>query len=321
MKTWKTLLIIGVLINVGIAVIQLMPETKEDKGRGPAEETEGHNDETGRIELSNESQELIGLKTIKAELSQFADKITVTGQIAQDAERTTHVVSSQAGTLARCSTEMGRVVNKGDVLCLVSTGGPADPAVEVRAPLSGVVISAFAREGDKVDSLTSLHTIADLSTMLATFDVYEKDISKIRVGQKISALSAAYPDERFRGEIIYVSPRVDEHTNTVKIRAQVSNPGYLLKLGMFVTADIIIESGERYIVVPHEAVHVMGDKKTVFIKTGDHDFEAREITVKKENRDEAAIERVRAGELVVVEDGFLLKSELLKSGMGEGCAD
>jgi cobalt-zinc-cadmium efflux system membrane fusion protein len=236
-------------------------------------------------------------------------------------EQTTHISPHQAGTLAECKTEMGKVVKKDDVLCLVRTNGNAESVVEVKSPVDGVIISDFAKKGDKVDSITSLHTVADLSKLLATFDVYERDIAKIKTGQRIVLHSVAYPDKTFEGEIIYVSPRVDEHTNTVKIRAEVFNPEYLLKLGMFVTAEVIIESNEDYVVVPQEAVHIVGDKRVVFIKTGEHDFDVRVVTVKIESKDASAIEGVKEGEVVVAQDGFLLKSELLKSQMGEGCAE
>ena len=318
MKIWKWLLIIAVLANIGLAVFQIMP--KKDKGH--KEDKGEHREEAAAIELGKESQQLIGLKTIEATFALLAEKVAVTGQIAQDPDKTTHVAASQAGMLEECKTEMGRAVNKDDTLCLIRpNNGASEVLLEIKSPVEGIIVSDFAKIGDKVDSITSLHIIADMSVVPATFDVYEKDIAKVKTGQKIIVTSVAYPEKRFEGEIVFISPRVDVTTHTVKVRAKIANAEYLLKLGMFVTGEVIVESDEKYIVLPQDAVHIVGGKKIVFVKTGEHDFGVREVMVKKETKDEVAVEGIKEGEAVVTHNGFLLKSELLKSKMGEGCAE
>jgi cobalt-zinc-cadmium efflux system membrane fusion protein len=185
-----------------------------------------------------------------------------------------------------------------------------------------VVIGSSAKTGEKVDTVSSLHTIADFSVLQATFDVYEKDIKDVKTGQAICVRSIAYPDKCFEGEIVFTSPRVDRDTNAIKVRADIRNPDNLLKLGMFVTAEISIETPEKYVVVPLEAVHSSDGKKMVFIKTGEEKFVAREVTVKEQSGGDAALSAgVCEGEQVVTENSFLLKSELLKSKMGAGCAE
>ena len=91
---------------------------------------------------------------------------------------------------------------------------------------------------------------------------------------------------------------------------------------MFVTAEITVESAKEYIVVPIEAVHVSGDKNTVFIKIGPEKFASHEVVLSEQSAGQAAISSgISEGEEVVTENGFLLKSELLKSKMGAGCAE
>lgn len=280
-----------------------------------------HNDEPAGISVSRASQELISVKTTKAKLSPFVSKVSVVGQVAQDAEHTVNVSAPSSGTIAECRAQIGSVVDKGDVLCIVNPNGSKAP-VEVRSPIKGVVIGGSAKTGEKVDSISSLHMIADFSVLQATFDVYEKDIRHVKCGQEICVQSVAYPDKCFDGKIVFISPRVDSQTNSIKVRADICNPDFLLKLGMFVTAAIAVESEEKYVVVPIEALHQSGGEKTVFIKTGAEEFESRAVVVDEEAGGLAAIcEGVKEGEEVVTENGFLLKSELLKSKMGDGCAE
>jgi cobalt-zinc-cadmium efflux system membrane fusion protein len=185
--------------------------------------------------------------------------------------------------------------------------------LEVKSPIPGVIIADFSKGGDRIDNVSSIYTVADLSKLGVTFDVYEKDIGKIKLGQKVLVRSVAYSEKTFHGKIVFVSKRVDETTRTIKTRALIENTDYSLKLGMFVSGEIIVESEEKYLVLPASAVQVMGDKRMVFIKTDDGHFKKKEIEIKSETKNEVAVsEGIKEGDLVVADGAFLLKSELLK---------
>lgn len=318
MKIVKILLIIFISFVLGVAVSRSI----SSKVTAKAEKDEEHHEEAGELNLSEKSQELIELKTEKAQLVTFKKKIPVIGQIAQDAETSVHVVSPVIGEMTETKAQIGSFVNKGDVLCTVSKINGEIVTHEVMAPIAGTVIGAFAKVKDRVDTVSSVYTIADLTKLLATFDIYEKDIAEIKLAQKVMIYSVAYPGKVFEGEIMFISPRVDEDANTIKVRASIQNPDNYLKLGMFINADIIIESKDKSIVLPQEAVYTINSKKVACIKTAEDKFEAREVKVKDENKEEVSLATgIREGEEVVVQNGFLLKSELLKSKMGEGCAE
>jgi multidrug efflux pump subunit AcrA (membrane-fusion protein) len=90
---------------------------------------------------------------------------------------------------------------------------------------------------------------------------------------------------------------------------------------MFLNGHIIISDG-RYIVVPINAVQREKEKEIVFVSKGKNEFEPREIVTGYEDNGFVQVKRgLRSGEEIVVDGSFLLKSELLKSEMGEGCAD
>lgn len=319
MKHTKLIAIIIVSFTLGMIVSQTI--IKRERALTHSENEEGFHEEAGEIKLSQASQEAIGLEIVVAKRSHFIEKIHITGQIAQDAEEIAHVVSSQAGIMVECKAEIGALVKKDDPLCVIKING-SDTLSEIKSPITGVVIADFTKEGEKVDTVSSLYTVADLTKFLASFDVYEKDIFQINLGQKLIVRSIAYPQETFEGEIIFISPRVDENTHTIKIRGTVKNPQNLLKLGMFVNAEVIVESREEFVVLPQNAVHHLAGKRIVFIKAKDFDFQAKEVVIARESKDSVAIsEGIKEGEIVVTKDGFLLKSELLKAKMGEGCAE
>jgi len=319
MKYAKLITVIIVSFVMGMIVSQTI--IRREKTLTHSEKEEGCLEGEGEVKLSKASQEIIGLETVAAKRSHFVEKIPVTGQIAQDAEEIVHVVPPATGVIVECKAKMGDLVKKDDTLCIIKHNG-SEALIEVKTPIAGVVIADFAKKGEKADAVSALHTVANLTTLLATFDVYEKDISQIRLGQKIIVRSVAYPQETFEGEVTFISPRVDENTHTIKIRATVKNPQNLLKFGMFVNAEVVVESREEFFVLPQDAVHRVSGKRIVFVKAGDDDFQVKEVVVTKESKESVAIaEGIKEGEIVVTKDGFLLKSELLKEKMGEGCAE
>jgi multidrug efflux pump subunit AcrA (membrane-fusion protein) len=319
MKLLKWVIIIGLSVSAGFVISRISSNKEAPLQDEHTEHAEQCEDE-GCVDLSKKSQELIDLKTIEAKRQSLVKKIPVVGQIAQESDSISHITALNSGVVSELKANIGSVIEKDDVIGVIKSNG--SDLQEIKSPISGVVIGSFAKQGDKVDSVSSICTIADLSKLNGTFDIYEKDISAVKSGQKILVRSVAYPDKAFEGEITFISPRVDKDSHTVKIRGLIQNPEYLLKLGMFVNAEIMVVSEDKYIIVPQEAVHIIDAKKVVFIKKGEEEFEAREIKVKDETKDEVAIsEGVNEGEAIVIQDGFLLKSELLKSKMGAGCAE
>ena len=318
MKLIKWLLIIGLSAGAGFAISRIGPNYLQLD-----QEASGHDEhiqETNCVDISIQSQELIGIKTIKAARGKLIKKIPVSGQIAQESETVKHITSPDAGDISGLKAKVGSIVEEGDVICTIN--GPNGTSREIKSPLSGTIIGSFVKEGERVDSISSICTIADHSKLHGTFDVYEKDVAAVKTGQKILVKSTAYPEKVFEGEIVFISPRVDKDSHTVKIRGIIENPQNLLKLGMFIVAELIVVAEDENIIVPQQAVQIINGQKGVFIRTADEEFEPREIKIKDETRDEAAVsEGIREGDEVVVEDVFLLKSELLKSKMGAGCAE
>lgn len=286
-------------------------------------EAEEHQNKEGEVELSEKSQELINLKTSKVTLSILKKTIPVIGQIAQDTENLSHIISPNSGVITECKKEIGSSVKKGDVICSMKIDG--DGLVEIKSEVSGIVIGDFVKMGDRVNNVTSICTVADLSQLWANFDVYEKDIADVKMGQKITVHSIAYPEKTFEGQIVFISPRVDESSHTIKIRAVVDNKDYSLKLGMFISGEIIFESDEQYLSVPAHAVQSMGNDKIIFIKTSDNKFDFKKIDIKTETKDEVLINtssqeeknQIKVGDEVVIESAFLLKSELQKGELEE----
>jgi membrane fusion protein, heavy metal efflux system len=151
--------------------------------------------------------------------------------------------------------------------------------VEIRAPVSGVITDQQVTNAAGVAGLGSPNpfTISDLTYVWILCDVYENDLSSVRLGQNADIRLNAYPDKNFTGVISNVGPVLDPNIRTAKVRIEVRNPG-LMRPGMFVTATFHGETKERRAAVPATAILHLHDRDWVYIPTKDKKFRRVEVT-------------------------------------------
>ena len=133
----------------------------------------------------------------------------------------------------------------------------------IRAPFSGYASLRRISPGAIVNAGTEIATISDISTIKLDFPVPETVLPAIRPGLTIEAVSAAYPDQPFHGQIATVDPVLDPNTRAVTVRARLPNPDGRLKPGMMLT--VAIETAPRLgLSVPELAVVGEGDSRFVY---------------------------------------------------------
>jgi RND family efflux transporter MFP subunit len=181
----------------------------------------------------------------------------------------------------------------------------------VPAPISGFVVEKDAVAGQMVDAGIKLYRIADLGIVWVLAQIYEQDLPFVQLGQEAVVKVASMPDREFRGRVTFVYPTVDEKTRTAKVRLEFENPGYFLKPGMFVSAQIQAELEPSVVLVPDSAVLRSGAKNMVFVALDGGKFEARDVMLGLEAQDSLiqVLGGLSAGERIVTSGQFLLDSE------------
>jgi cobalt-zinc-cadmium efflux system membrane fusion protein len=117
-----------------------------------------------------------------------------------------------------------------------------DPSktLTITAPIAGSVIELDVGAGAFWnDPNASLLTVADLSSVWVTANVPEKDTALVAKGQPVEVVFAAYPNEAFKGEILFVSDVLDADTRRTKVRIAFPNPGIRLKPNMFANVNFL----------------------------------------------------------------------------------
>ena len=194
----------------------------------------------------------------------------------------------------------------------------ASSVTTIPSPFAGVLVRADAAPGDVVDTSTELFAVADISRVYAQAHVFEKDLGKVRQGQAATVTVDAYPDQRFPGRVVVVGGTVDPRTRTVPVRVEVANTNAQLKLDMFARIDLATDAMQPGLAVRREAVQTLEGRQVVFVKAGDTDFRVREVDTGRLSGVLIEITRgLIAGDVVVTDGAFRLKSALLAGTLGD----
>ena len=187
--------------------------------------------------------------------------------------------------------------------------------VSLRAPFTGEVIERNATIGEVIDPNKTLFTVADLSTVWVRADFPEQQAGRLKTGLTLEVRVSAYPNTMFQGPITYVGAVIDPTTRTVTARADVANPEGQLRPEMF--AEVTVVTDEQSVLsVPRTAVQQVGSRTVVFVVRGPRRFESREVTFGPASSEYIqVVTGLIAGDDVVTEGSYALKSELLREQM------
>jgi cobalt-zinc-cadmium efflux system membrane fusion protein len=202
----------------------------------------------------------------------------------------------------------------------------ATGAVAIRAPFSGQVLALRAVRGERLEPGAEAIVVGDTGTLWVWVDLYESQLSSVRSAMSRGPVPAsvavrAFPGETFAGILDLVGPVMDETTRVLKARVVLENPGDQLKPGMFATVGLDLDGGERCVAVPEEAVLADEGRSFVFVHHHDDYYVRRPVrTGRKPGGLLEIADGLGAGQRVVTRGAFLLKSDVLRAKMGEGCA-
>jgi membrane fusion protein, heavy metal efflux system len=227
-----------------------------------------------------------------------------------------HAAQTAAVESARSQLELLGV--SASAIDALGSGSKVNATTSVPAPIDGVITERAANVGLNVDQATPLFTVVDLSTVWIIADVYEKDFSRVRVGNDATVTTSAYPGLSLRGRISYIDPQVNPETRTAKVRVEVPNPRGDLRLGMY--ADVVVTGapGASVPVVPRSAVQNVGDRTVVYLANPKEpgQFTEREVRLGETAGEQVEVTAgLRPGDAVVTEGSFFVRAERERLGL------
>lgn len=194
--------------------------------------------------------------------------------------------------------------------------------MDVRAPFIGEIAERMAVRGALVEAGKTMFTVVDRSTMWAMLQIPEAALGRARIGQAVELRVDSFPDKVFTGKLTWIGPGVDERTRMARARAEFANPDGLLRDKMFAMARILTRQADHAVLVPASAIQHVEGKPLVFVKVEEDLFDARAVTLgAKHNGRLEVLAGLKPGEPIAVTRAFAIKSAMLMSRLGAGCAD
>ena len=192
----------------------------------------------------------------------------------------------------------------------ILTSGTIRETFNIYADHSGVVNQKRVSVGDYLSTGEVLFDVQNLYSLWALFDVYENDLSQVKIGRNIYFTTPSALNKRFKAKITFVNPVIDPNTRAATIRAEVSNTTGKLKPEMFITGELQTSKKSDNLTVPKSAVLWTGQRSVVYVKIPDTDipsFEYREIEIADATASGyAVVSGLAYGEEVVTNGAFVI---------------
>jgi RND family efflux transporter MFP subunit len=134
------------------------------------------------------------------------------------------------------------------------------------APIDGVIIDLpYYTQGTRANSGSNIVEIMDYKKMYMNVQLPEKYVSIIKPDAKVKLTNYTIPKDTIIGLITQLSPAINTDTRTFLGNILIDNPNYLLRPGMFVKADIVINHKDSVIVIPKSIILSRQRGKTIFV--------------------------------------------------------
>jgi RND family efflux transporter MFP subunit len=128
---------------------------------------------------------------------------------------------------------------------------------EIVSPLSGIIAKRFVNVGEQVDGTAAqpIVEVADLQEVEFLGNAPAAYLAKMHPGESVDVTTQAVPGQKFPGRVIATSPSVDPATGVGFVRIRIGNPHEVLRLGMFLSAEISVETRRQVLLVPAQALY------------------------------------------------------------------
>lgn len=134
---------------------------------------------------------------------------------------------------------------------------------ELRAPVSGVVTARSVESGQVVQAAQTAFSIAEDGARDAIFDVQETLVNHARIGMGVTLGLLSDVSVQTEGKIREISPVVDAHTGTVRVKVGVSEVPEQMALGAIVTGTVHMDNKQVFI-LPWSAMTSDGGNTAVW---------------------------------------------------------
>lgn len=136
---------------------------------------------------------------------------------------------------------------------------------QLRAPFDGRAGIITISPGDYLAAGTAVVTVQQLDPLYVDFNVPQRELGRLRVGQPVNLTLDAYAGRRFSGRLSAINPKVDASTRNVQVEASVPNHDRALTPGMFAKVSVDVGQPRQQLTLPQAAIVYNPYGDTVYV--------------------------------------------------------
>lgn len=194
--------------------------------------------------------------------------------------------------------------------------------VPVTSPIDGYIRLVEVKIGQFVQPQTEMFEIVNIDHIHADLMVFEKDMNKVRQGQKVKFTIESSPEKELEAEIFAVGKAFEQEPKAVHLHAEIENKEGLMIPGMYVRGRIMVDEIEAF-ALPNEGVVRDGEKFYLFTvekeveENGDIEWEFEPVEIAIGNEDDGwtevkPLKVIEKGTVVAWNNAYYLLAEMKK---------
>lgn len=296
-------------VFMAIALGIYTPETVVANELSEASHGAGEHEE-GAVALSPEKMKKFGIETAQVSNAHIRENVPLYGVVELNGENTQRIGARFSGIVRSVNKKLGDRVKKEDVLATVESNESLH-AYPVTAAIDGVVAVRNTNPGEHTSD-APLFVVTNLSTVWVNVAVFPRDYSKVHVDQVVRIINPSN-HESADGRVIAVSS-MGNANQTLTARVLLENPDRRWIPGMFVNAELALDTAQVAVAIRSEAVQEHEGKQVVFVK-GSKGFEPRAVDLgRTDGQMTEVLAGLNPGETYITKNSFIIKADLGKGG-------
>jgi cobalt-zinc-cadmium efflux system membrane fusion protein len=149
-------------------------------------------------------------------------------------------------------------------------------SINITSPIDGFVSQVKMNIGKYATPTDVLFELVNPSDIHLTLTIFEKDLNKISIGQKIFAYNNTQPDKKYICEIILIGKDVTSE-RTIQVQSHFEQYDKSLIPGMYMNAEVEVSTNNAF-VIPNDGLVRFEGKQYVFTQTEKNKYEMQEVT-------------------------------------------
>ena len=140
--------------------------------------------------------------------------------------------------------------------------------MKIVSPIDGIVAERFVDIGAVISPATPVVRVVNLSTLVTRANVPEREVSKLRLGNRALVVVDAFGDQVFEGKVSRISPVMDAATRSALVEVEIPNRDGNLRAEMFARVTLDLATVRPALLVPRESLVYRGQQAGVYVLSG-----------------------------------------------------